>query len=64
MRRLKGKRTILFNILTSVAVPLLAFDWSPFFSDQAVKWILLANLIGNIWLRFLTDTPVMQAEKE
>lgn len=58
MKRLKGKRTILLNVVSSIAVPLLAFDWSPFFSPETVKWIMLANVLGNIWLRFHTNTPV------
>lgn len=64
LKALKGKRTIIFNLLFALLVGAAAFDWTPFVSEAGMKWVMLAQTFGNIILRFLTTTPVGQSEEK
>lgn len=64
MKRLRGKRTLIFNGVAATLAVALAYDWSAFVPPDAMKWVLLGQSIGNIWLRLITTTPALKSEPE
>jgi len=62
LKALKGKRTIIFNVLFALLVGAAAFDWTPFVSEAGMKWVVLIQTFGNILLRFVTTTPIGKSE--
>jgi hypothetical protein len=68
MRRFKGWKTFLFNLvmLSTASLEFLnAFPFREFISDKTqLMIVLIATGIGNLWLRLLTNTPAFKREPE
>jgi len=64
--RLKGYRTFLFNALTGLGMvipPILDLVVaSNLFSPRVTLTLGIINVVGNVWLRTITDTPAGQGE--
>lgn len=62
---MKGFRTIIVNSAIA-ALPIIAemlafldvFDWKSILPAEYAGWLFLAVGLLNIWLRFVTTTPV------
>lgn len=66
LQKLKGWRTTLFNVATGLGMILPpVIDYliaSELFSKNVTFVLGLVNVVGNVYLRTLTTTPVGQAE--
>ncbi|MEH6725755.1 MAG: hypothetical protein V7703_06300 [Hyphomicrobiales bacterium] len=64
---MKGFRTLIVNAAI-VAVPVMietlafldAFDWRSVLPPENAGWLVMVIGLLNIWLRFMTTTPVGQ----
>ena len=59
MNRIKGWKTIIFNVIMAIIflIEKMGGDWG--LSDSLIATILM---IGNFILRFFTDTPIMKSK--
>jgi hypothetical protein len=60
MNFLKGYRTLIFNLATSVAALAEFYDVINVVSPQNAPLVLLAVTIANVVLRYFTTTPVAE----
>ena len=61
---LKGWKTILFNLVVAAVGVLQAVDWIDVLGSERAGLVVTAiGLVGTV-LRFLTDTPALQAGRQ
>lgn len=59
---MKGYRTLVFSLAIAVVGVLQTFDWATLVSEEHAGIVLTAIGIASAALRFLTSTPVGEAE--
>ena len=60
LARLRGFRTVLFNVFMALVNFAVAFDWQPYVPSRYLVWLTLFQAVGNVTLRALTTTPIFQ----
>lgn len=61
---LKGWKTILFNLAIAAVGVLQAVDWIDVLgSERAGVAVTAIGIVGTV-LRFLTDTPALESERQ
>lgn len=60
--KLKGWRTIAFNVLSAVVPMISLTEWNALFSPEWLPYWLLFVALANVYLRTITTTPIGRKE--
>ena len=56
---MKGWRTISFTGVILAAVSVMSLpELHAVLPDSALRWVVLVVALGNMWLRYMTTTPI------
>lgn len=58
IKLLQGWRTIIFNLITTALAIAAMPEVLNVLPANVLPWVLLANALGNMYLRSITTTPI------
>lgn len=63
MKSLFASKTFWYNALSALSLIFLLPEWQTLLGPDTIKYVLLANAVINIILRYVTDEPVKALSK-